>query len=97
MGGGPWSWRGSVSLADHFHVEDQQGLRRDDGRAACLAVGQLVRDIQTALAAHAHALKAGVPAWDNVMRSVRERDGLATVNRGVELGAIGQIAGVVHG
>ena len=31
------------------------------------------------------------------MRSVRERDGLATVNRGVELGAIGQIAGVVDG
>lgn len=31
------------------------------------------------------------------MRSVRERDGLATVNGGVELGAVDQIAGVVNG
>ena len=31
------------------------------------------------------------------MRSVGERDGLAAINGGVELGAVGQIAGVVNG
>ncbi len=68
-------------------------------RAAAGSVGELVGDEEAALAADVHALKAGVPAADDagaapygkVMGSLRGRSG------GVELGAVGEVAGVVDG
>ena len=64
---------------------------------AGLAVGQLVGDEETALAAELHAFKAGVPAWDDAVLAVGKADGLAAINGGVELGAVCEVAGVVDG
>jgi len=44
-----------------------------------------------------HALEAGVPAGDDLTGSVGEGDGSAAVDGGVELGAVGEPAGVVDG
>ncbi len=44
-----------------------------------------------------HAFKAGVPAFDDAVSAVGEADGLAAVEGGVKLGAVGEIAGVVDG
>ena len=45
------------------------------GRPAGFAVGELVGDEETTLAAYVHALKAGVPAGDDLVRAVGEGDG----------------------
>ncbi len=86
-----------VALGDELNVEDELGLGGDDGRAAGFAVGELVGDEETALATDVHAFEAGVPAFDDAVLAVGEGDGLAAVDGGVKLGAVGEIAGVVDG
>ncbi len=62
-----------VGLGDEFDVEDEVGFGGDDGRAAGFAVGELVGDEEAALAADVHALKAGVPAGDDLTGCRRGR------------------------
>src|SRR6185437_11033758 len=61
-----------------------------------LTIPKLVGHIQAALAADAHAFKTGVPSLDDAMRAVRKADGLTAVNRGVELGSVDKVSGVMH-
>ncbi len=67
------------------------------GRLAVGAVGELIGDEEAALAADVHAVEAGVPAGDDLVLAVGEGEGLAAVDGGVELGAVGEVAGVVDG
>ena len=62
-----------VGLGDEFDVEDEVGLGGDDGRRAAVAVGELVGDEEAALAADVHAVEAGVPAGDDLVRRRRGR------------------------
>ena len=94
----PGGWGGiGVGLGDELNIEDEVGLGGDGGWAAVFTVGELVGDVEATFAADVHALEAGVPAGDNLARPVGEGDGLATVDGGVELGAVGEPAGVVDG
>ena len=85
-----------VGLGDKLDIEDQLGLGRD-GVAACGSVGELIGNEEATLAANAHAVKTGVPAGDDLVAAVGDRDGLAAVDGGVELGAVYEVAGVVDG
>ena len=67
------------------------------GRTSSFAVAELVGDEEAALATDAHALEGGVPALDDAVFAVGEGDGLATIDGGVELGAVLQVARVVNG
>src|SRR4051812_29273793 len=79
-----------------LHVEHQRRARRDDAAAALLAVGELRRNGELAHAADAHALHALVEALDDVARAEREVERVAPVAAGIELGAVQQLADVVH-
>src|SRR5438874_2426406 len=48
-----------------LHLKDQRGVGRNVGAGAALAVGQLGRNRQLALAAHFHAGDAFVPTLDD--------------------------------
>ena len=75
---GAGAWLGSgllVGLADQLDVEDELGLGRD-GRLALAAVGELIGDEETTLAADVHAVEAGVPAGDDLVLAVGDADGL---------------------
>jgi hypothetical protein len=87
----------AAALGDDFDVEDQRGLGGDDGRTSGFSVGELVGDDEAALAADAHAFKAGVPALDDAVLAVLEVDGLlvGVVVGGVEFFAVGEVAGVL--
>ena len=62
---------------DQFDLEDQVGIGRDPGAAAGLAVGQLGRNDQDALAADPLAVDALVPALDDAAATDAKREGLA--------------------
>jgi len=68
-------------------------------RTTGFAVGQLVGDEEASFASDVHALEAGVPAWDDAVGTGGKGDGFAAgmVVGGVELGAVGEPAGVADG
>jgi hypothetical protein len=73
-----------------FNVKDQRRVARDRGRGARLAVAELGRDRDRALAAGAHAFDTNVHALDDITDAVTERERLLAVLRGIELLAVGQ-------
>ncbi len=81
---------------EELDVEDELGFGGNRS-PALLAVGQLIRDEETPLAADAHAFKASFPAGDDEAAALDELEGLGTVDGGIELFAVGEPAGVVDG
>src|SRR5690606_9043305 len=71
---------------DQLDVEHERRIRRDDRRAASLAVAVLGRDEEIAPPADAHALEALVPAADHPAGPELERERLPPP-RAVELRA----------
>src|SRR5207249_856753 len=84
--------------AQELHLEYEGGLRRDwaAGRTG-IAISELRRDGEFALAAYFHGQDAFVPSFDDLALADGELEGRATVLAAVELGAVRQPAGVVHG
>src|SRR5207302_9887286 len=94
------------SEREQLDLEHERRARRDDVararvlrvlREAALAVGELARDRELALAAHLHARDALVPALDDPALAEGELEGLLPVDRAVELLPVGEPARVVHG
>src|SRR3990172_3125890 len=83
--------------AQQLHLEDQSGAGRNDAGRPAVAIAQMRGDDEPALAAYLHGGHALVPALDDAAPAQREGEGLAAVHRAVELGAILEPAGVVHG
>src|SRR5579885_1722038 len=77
-----------------LHLEGQLRVGRDLAHGA-VAVGQVRRDDQLALAANLHAGHALVPALDDLAATEPEREGLAAVEAAVELRTVLQRAGVM--
>jgi hypothetical protein len=75
-----------------FNVKDQRRVARDRGRGARLAVAELGRDRDRALAAGAHAFDTNAHALDDITDAVTERERLLAVLRCIELLAVGQKA-----
>src|SRR5512135_3803692 len=83
--------------AQQFHFEHQRGVRRDHAAGTARAVGQVRRDGELALAADLHARHALVPAGDDLAHAELEFEWVVAVDAGVELLAVGEPAGVMHG
>src|SRR5580693_641262 len=83
-----------VLYVHQFDVEDQVRLGRNLS-TAFLAIGELIRDQESPLAAHAHALKAGVPSGDHFAFALLEVQRLGLIARGVELGSVVEPSGVM--
>src|SRR3954465_11134093 len=79
-----------ASLTNRQRVDDEheRGVRRDRGRVAPRAVGELRRDDQLAPAAGLDAHEPLVPALDHRALAELELERLAPVPRGVELVAV---------
>lgn len=76
--------------------ENEGGVRRNDSASALLAVGKMRGDGELSLLANAHAENTLVPAGDDSSSAKGELDGLASLDGGVEHGAVLKLAGVVH-
>src|SRR5262249_10110105 len=88
---------GSLLDVDQLDLEDERRLRRDRGRLTLFAIGKLGGDDQLALAAPLPAGNAFVPALYHLAGAECEVDGLAAIERAVELLAVGERAGIVDG
>jgi hypothetical protein len=88
-----------IGLRDQLHVEDEIGFGRDDRRMSRIAVGELVRDIETPFAADAHTLEARIPARYDPAGAVGKDDrfGARMIVGRVELRAVGKPPGITHG
>src|SRR5262249_17226823 len=95
---GTQTWSSSNSwLLDlqHFHLEDQVRVGRNQVAGAASAVGEFRRDHSLADAADLHAGHAEVPALDPFARAQREDERLAAILAAIELLAVLERAGVV--
>src|SRR5690606_29010049 len=81
---------------EQLDLENQIRVGRDAAHGA-LAIAQLRRHPQPALAAHAHAHQADVPALDHPASTDHALERLAAGEGGVELAAIFQGAAVLGG
>src|SRR5688572_32148074 len=66
---------------EELDLEDQGGVRRNDGREAARAVAEVGRDHELALAADLHAGDALVPALDDLAGAELEVERLVAVAR----------------
>src|SRR5438309_2296263 len=80
---------------DQLDVKDQRRVRRDLRRAAGRAVPEVAGDRQLALLADLHPHDAFVPPLDDLALAELELDRLLAIERGVEGGAVGELARVV--
>src|SRR5439155_26283105 len=71
-----------------FDVEHQRRVRRDNAAGAPGAIAELGRDHQRAFAADLHPGDALVPAFDDLLLTECEIEGLAAIERAVELGPL---------
>lgn len=71
--------------AHQLDIEDQRDIRGHYAADAVAAVAELRRDQQGAIAAHAHALDAPVPAGNELALAEGGADRLAVVVRAVDL------------
>src|SRR5437773_952920 len=81
---------------EQLHLEDQRRARRNHAAGAPVAVAEMRRDDELALAAHAHRADAFVPAFDDAAAPDRKHERLAAVVRRIELLAALEPARVVH-
>src|SRR5258708_34060283 len=85
---------------EQFDVEDQRGIWRDDAAGPAGPVTEFGRDDERALAADLHGRHTFIPAADDLTPADGELKWLATIERAVELFALGaafvEPAGVVH-
>src|SRR5574337_277500 len=88
--------RSGSAHAEQFHLEHQGGVGRDHTARTPGAITQLRRDGELAAATDLHALHPLVPARDDVAHAQGEGKRVAAVLAGIELGAVGQPAGVMH-
>src|ERR1700704_1205401 len=92
--------RALAFYVEQFDVEDQRRVWRDDAARAARPVAEFGRDDQGALAADLHGGDALVPAADHPALAQGKFEGLAAVDRAVELLALGAVliepAGIVH-
>src|SRR4029453_1968075 len=79
---------------EQLDVEDERGARLDLRRRAAIAVGHVGGADDLRLAARLHLTDALGPALDDLVE--REGGRLAALDRAVEHGAVGELAGVVH-
>ncbi len=77
--------------------EDQGFATLDDAAGPAAAVAHVRRDGEAAPAADLHPGHALVPAGDDPALAQGEFEGLVAVEAGIELAAVGEPAGVVHG
>src|SRR5687767_11354925 len=82
--------------AEQFHLEHQRRVRRNDAAGAARAVSERWRNGELALPADFHALYAFVPALDDAARAEGEHEGVVAILARIELGTVGEPAGVVH-
>src|SRR4030095_13794093 len=89
---GPGRSAAARSLADpeQLDLEDQRGAGWDDAARAALAVAEIGRDDQLALAADLHRAHALVPTLDHVAPADGEDQRLAPGVRGGELFSVFQ-------
>src|SRR5438477_12519070 len=81
---------------EQLHLEDQRRPRRNHAAGAPVAVAEMRRDDELALAAHAHRADAFVPAFDDASLADREHQRLTAIDRRVELLSALQPSRVVH-
>src|SRR5438552_2988744 len=81
---------------EQLHLEDQRRARRNHAAGAPIAVAEMRRDDELALAAHAHRAHALVPALDDASLADRKHQRLAAIHRRVELLSALQPSRVVH-
>ena len=86
--------RYSLTISSSSTSKTSVGAGLDEGRRAAVAVGEVGRADEPALAADLHQLHALGPALDDAVQRKRRR--LAALDRAVEHRAVGQRAVVVH-
>src|SRR5262249_52929037 len=79
-----------------FDVEDKRGIGRGGLSGAAGAVAEVAGDDELADAAFLHARDAEVPALDDLAGAELEIKGPAVIEARVELGAVLELADVVH-
>src|SRR6202030_2031391 len=78
-------------------VEDQRGIGWNGAvGSAVLAIAQVRRNAQLALAANFHSRHAFVPSFDDFAVAQHESERTPRVNRAIEFLASGEPTGVVH-
>lgn len=82
--------------AQQLHFEDERGSSGDLRRSSTVSVAQLSGDDQLPLLALTHAQQALVPAFNHLSGPQREGEGSVPGDAAVKLGAVLQLAGVVH-
>lgn len=87
---------GSPLDAQQLHFEDERRSPGDLRRGSPVSVAQLGGDDQLPLLALAHAQQALVPAFDHLAGAQGEGEGSVAGDAAVELGAVLQLARVVH-
>ena len=70
-----------------FHVKDQSGAWRN-AAASIVAVCQIRGDLQLARAANFHGGHSFIPTGDDATCTQGESEGLAAIERTIELGAV---------
>src|SRR6185369_7916413 len=88
------SWR--LGDVQQLHFEHQRRLRRNGAGQALVAVGELGRDGEPALAADLHAGHPLVQPLDHVARAESEVERIAAGAAGVELLPVGKPADVMN-
>lgn len=87
---------GSPLDAEQLHLEDERRSSGDLRRGSPVSVAQLGGDDQLPLLALAHAQQALVPAFDHLPGAQGEGEGSVAGDAAIKLGAVLQLARVVH-
>lgn len=87
---------GSPLDAEQLHLKDQSGTPGDLRWRSSVSVAQLGGDDQLPLFSLTHPEQALVPTFDHLTASQCEGEGSAAGNAAVKLGAVLQLASVVH-
>src|SRR5213078_1213120 len=81
---------------EQLHLEGERGVRRDGVSGAVFAIGELRRDGELARAADFHAAQPLFPAVHDLFPAQGELKGVLLFLARIELGSVGEPAGVVH-
>src|SRR5438874_3951187 len=81
---------------EQLHLEDQRRPRRNDAARAAVAVAEMRRDHELALATDTHRADAFVPSLDDTSLPDRKHERLAAIHGRVELRSALEPPGVMH-